>query len=76
VNKTELSIEKRFWFSTWGYVDAQVAGGHVWGRSVFPSLLIPNANLSYIIQPNTYSLLSAMEFINDSYASIGVNLLG
>jgi hypothetical protein len=69
VNKTELSIEKRFWFSTWGYVDAQVAGGHVWGRSVFPSLLIPNANLSYIIQPNTYSLLSAMEFINDSYAS-------
>jgi hypothetical protein len=69
VNKTEASIDKRFWFSSWGYLDAQLAGGHVWSQSAFPDLLLPNANVSWIIQPNTYALLRPLEFVNDSYAS-------
>lgn len=69
VNATELSISKRFWFSAFGCLDAIVKGGHVWSRSPYPNLLIPNANLSYIIQPETYALMNPMEFINDSYAS-------
>ena len=32
-------------------------------------LILPNANLSYIIQPQSYSLMNAVEFINDEYAS-------
>ena len=32
-------------------------------------LIIPNANLSYLIQQGSYSLMNPMEFINDSYAS-------
>ena len=32
-------------------------------------LIIPNANLSYTIQPESYSLMNAMEFMNDEYAS-------
>jgi hypothetical protein len=32
-------------------------------------LILPNANLSYTIQPEAYSLINAMEFINDEYAS-------
>ena len=32
-------------------------------------LVIPNANLSYTIQPESYSLMNAMEFMNDEYAS-------
>lgn len=70
VNKTELSFQKRFWLSSFGYIDGIVKGGHVWGRSYYPDLLIPNANLSYTIQPESYSLMNAMEFVNDSYASI------
>lgn len=31
--------------------------------------LIPNANLSYTIQPESYALMNPMEFINDSYVS-------
>ena len=69
INKTEFSAEKRFRFSSWGYLDASVAAGHVWDRSVFTNLLIPNANLSYIIQPRSYALLNPMEFINSTYVS-------
>lgn len=32
-------------------------------------LIIPNANLSYTIQRESYSLMNAMEFFNDEYAS-------
>lgn len=69
VNKTELSVQKRFWFSAFGYADVIVKGGIVWSRSPYPDLLIPNANLSYTIQPESFALMNAMEFINDRYLS-------
>lgn len=68
-NRTEFSIQKRFWFSAFGYTDIILRAGHVWNQAAYPNLLIPNANLSYTIQPETYALMNPMEFINDSYAS-------
>ena len=68
VNKTEMSFQKRFWLSAFGYIDAIVKGGHVWSTSPFTALLIPNANLSYTIQSESFALMSPMEFITDSYA--------
>ncbi len=69
VSVTELSFQKRFWLSAFGYFDAIVRSGHVWTRSTFLNLLIPNANLSYTIQPESFALMQPLEFINDSYAS-------
>lgn len=69
VNKTEASFSKRFWLSAFGFVDFMVKGGHVWSKSPYLSLLIPNANLSYTIQPESFALMKPMEFINDSYVS-------
>jgi hypothetical protein len=69
INKTEISLQKRFWFSAFGYLDVILGGGHVWSKSSYLDLLIPNANLSYIIQPLSYALMNPMEFINTSYAS-------
>ncbi|MCM1483391.1 MAG: DUF5686 and carboxypeptidase regulatory-like domain-containing protein [Muribaculaceae bacterium] len=69
INKTEISLQKRFWMSAFGFTDIILKGGHVWSRSAYPDLLIPNANLSYTIQPESFSLMNAMEFINDSYAA-------
>lgn len=68
-NRTDIGIMKRFWFSAFGYTDIILLGGKVWNKVPFPLLIIPNANLSYTIQPESYSLLNAMEFINDQYAS-------
>ena len=41
----------------------------MWSKSPYLNLLLPNANLSYTIQPETFSLMNPLEFINDSYFS-------
>lgn len=69
-NKTELSVQKRFWFSAFGYTDIILKGGHIWTRAQYPNLLIPNANLSYTIQPESFALMTPMEFMNDSYVAV------
>ena len=69
INKTELSIQKRFWFSAFGYTDIILKAGKVWSEVSYPNLLLPNANLSYTIQPESYPLMNAMEFANDQYLS-------
>lgn len=70
INKTELSLQKRFWFSAFGYLDLIAKGGYIWNSVPYPLLLIPNANLSYTIQPESFALMSPMEFISDSDISI------
>ena len=67
--KTEVGIQKRFWFSAYGYVDILGKVGKVWTKSPYPLLLLPNANLSYLVQPESYTNMNALEFINDEYAS-------
>lgn len=69
INKTELGIQKRFWFSAFGYADVIVKGEKVWSKVAYPDLLMPNVNLSYTIQPESYSLMKPMEFINDQALS-------
>ena len=69
INKTEFSVQKRFWFSAFGYTDVIIKAGHVWSQSPYLNLLLPNANLSYTIQPESFALMNPLEFINDSYAS-------
>ncbi|MDR1603005.1 MAG: DUF5686 and carboxypeptidase regulatory-like domain-containing protein [Tannerella sp.] len=68
-NRTDIGIRKRFWMSPFGYVDIYAQGGKVWDRVPYPLLVIPNANLSYSIEPESYTLMNPMEFINDRYAS-------
>lgn len=68
LNVTEASFFKRIWLSAFGYVDLTLKGGHVWSRTPYPGLLIPGANLSYLIMPDLFSCMNPMEFINDSYA--------
>lgn len=69
INRTDIDVRKRFWFSAFGYADMIIRGGHVWSTVPFTQLFIPNANLTYTIQPETFMLLSPMEFVTDTYAS-------
>lgn len=69
LNKTEFSIQKRFWFSAFGYTDIIVKAAKVWSKVPYPELLWPNANLSYTIQPESYPLMNAMEFAVDQQIS-------
>lgn len=67
INKTELGVQKRFWFSAFGYTDVIVKGGKIWSKVPYPDLYFPNANLSYTIQRESFALMDAMEFANDQY---------
>lgn len=69
VNKTELGVTKRFWFSAFGYTDLIVKAGKIWSKVPYPDLFLPNVNLSYTIQPESYTLMNAMEFPHDEYVS-------
>ena len=68
-NFTEATIYKRFWLKSWGKIDCYVKGGYQWDKVPFPLLIMPETNLSYIMQDYTFTLINNMEFLNDRYAS-------
>ena len=72
-NYTEAGAYKRFWLGSWGNIDAYLKGGIQWNKVPFPLLIMPAANLSYIIQDGTFNLINNMEFLNDRYASLDVS---
>ncbi len=72
-NFTEASVYKRFWLNSWGKLDVLVKGGVQWNKVPFPLLIMPAANLSYIVEDETFNLVNNMEFLNDRYASLDVS---
>lgn len=67
--RTDIGVQKRFWFSAFGYIDFIAKAGKVWSKVPYPLLILPNANLTYTIQPEAYTNMNALEFLNDEYAS-------
>lgn len=72
-NFTEASIYKRLWLNSWGKIDILAKGGIQWNKVPFPLLIMPAANLSYIISDETFNLINNMEFLNDRYASLDIS---
>jgi len=72
-NLTEFTVYKRFWMKSWGKIDTHIKAGCQWNQVPFPLLIMPAANLSYIVQDETFNLINNMEFLNDRYASLDVS---
>lgn len=72
-NFTEASVYKRFWLNSWGKLDVTLKGGIQWNKVPFPLLIMPAANLSYIVEDETFNMINNMEFLNDRYASLDVS---
>ena len=68
-NYSEATIYKRFWLKSWGKMDFQAKGGIQWNKVPFPLLIMPETNLSYIMQDYTFTAINDMEFLSDRYAS-------
>ena len=66
-NYTEGSFYKRFWLASWGKIDFLLKGGIQWEKVPFPLLVMPETNLSYVMQKNTFELINNMEFPMDRY---------
>ena len=71
-NLTELGLYKRLWLGQFGKIDTDIKAGAQWNKVPFPLLIHPAANASYIIEDNTFYLISNLEFLNDRYASMFV----
>lgn len=69
-NFTEMRIYKRFWMNSWGKIDCHLRGGIQWNKVPFPLLATPAANLSYLMENETFCLVNDMEFLNDRYCSL------
>ena len=72
-NFTEAGIYKRFWMNSWGKIDMYAKAGAQWNKVPYPLLIMPAANLSYIVEDETFNLINNMEFLNDRYASLDVS---
>lgn len=69
-NITELGLYKRIYLRQFGKLDVDAKAGAQWNKVPFPLLIHPAVNTSYIIEDNTFYLLSNLEFLNDRYASL------
>ena len=69
-NFSEVGLFKRFWLRSWGKFDVQLRAGAQWDKVPFPLLIMPAANLSYIVQKGSFNLINNMEFLNGRYASV------
>ncbi len=70
LQSTEISADKRFWLSAFGNINATLRAGKVWNTAPFPLLFNPSTNTSYFIEPESYSMMNTLEFINDQYVSL------
>lgn len=68
-NITELSLYKRQWLGSFGYINLNVIGRAEWNKAPFPLLLMPPVSLSYVADANetTFNLMRNMEFITDRH---------
>lgn len=73
LNLTEFCMQKRLWFSAFGYADIIFKAAKLWNQVQFPALLWQNANVAYTVQSETFSLLNPMEFAMDQYVSLDLN---
>ena len=72
-NYTEASIYKRFWLKSWGKMDWLFKGGMQWEKVPFPLLIMPETNLSFIVQDYTFEAINNMEFPTDRFLSAQMN---
>ena len=72
-NYTELGVYKRFWMNSWGKMDLRIKGGAQWNKVPFPLLIMPPANLSFILDEGTFALMNSMEFLNDRFAMVDLS---
>lgn len=66
-NTTELSAAKRFWFSSFGHLDARVNVGYCWNQVPFTKLYAPETSTSIFLAQRGFNQMQPLEFLMDRY---------
>ena len=69
-HRIETGIEKRTWFSSFGFADLWLNAGKIWGEVPFPLLVIHLANQSYAYRDEAFNMMNYMEFASDRYVQL------
>ena len=69
-NHTQLTAEKRFWFSSFGHLDTRIQAGYVWNRVPFTKLYSPQTSTSILLGKNAFNQMQPSEFMFDAYVSL------
>lgn len=67
-----FDVFKRVFLSQLGFADVNLGTGYIFGTLPFPLLDIPNANQTYVLSPDAYSLMEDLEFVSDQYIKFSV----
>jgi len=68
--KLHERIDKRFYLSQLGWLDATFDSGQIFGQVPYPLLDIFNANQTYAYHLYSYNLMNFLEFVSDHYESL------
>lgn len=66
-NHTQLTAEKRFWFSSFGHLDTRIQAGYVWNKVPFTKLYSPTTSTSILLGKNAFNQMQPSEFMFDAY---------
>lgn len=69
-NHTQLTAEKRFWFSSFGHLDARLQTGYIWQKVPFTKLYSPQTSTSIFLGKNAFNQMQPMEFMFDAYVAL------
>lgn len=69
-NHTQLTAEKRFWFSSFGHLDTRIQAGYVWNKVPFTKLYSPQTSTSILLGKNAFNQMQPSEFMFDAYVSL------
>ena len=69
-NHTQITAEKRFWFSSFGHLDTRLQAGYIWNRVPFTKLYSPTTSTSILLGKNAFNQLQPSEFMFDAYVGL------
>jgi hypothetical protein len=69
-NRTEITFDKRFWFSAFGHLDLRVQTGMIWQKVPFTKLYMPPTSTGIFLAMRSFNQMQPMEFLMDEYASL------
>lgn len=71
--KITARFQKRWLFSSYGYLDTYIEAGIIPNQVPYPTLFIHHANQGLAYQDEAYNSMRYFEFVSDKYASILVS---
>ncbi len=69
-HKISASFDKRWYFASFGFLDASLNAGIMFNQAPYPSLFVHHANQSFAFQEEAYNSMRYLEFVSDKYAGV------